>query len=217
MLLFRSLPTVRAICGCPLTWVGASFANKPTVWSANDLERLATGYTGNALFKEAKNETDGAFTIGCGFDYFFANSFTVCTGLSVDYTPAKIKYPKNNADTDINVIFDFWFLNIPLGVHYFGKYFACGAGLYFDLVLSDSGKVEFGNYPISIKTKDLDFSNDVGIFVDLGVHFNITERMDIALTGRFKNGFTKVYSKDDLITDIKMRSLFFILSLGFKL
>jgi hypothetical protein len=164
---------------------------------------------------EESDEGDLAYSIGVMYDYFVFDKFSVTVGLSYDNNPLSYKYPKRTASNDLEINMKFAFITIPLGVHYyFFEHLLFGGGLYLGIPVRDDFEVKYG---YSKASDELPTDNDIGMFFDLGYNFNINDQHNILLSMRYKHGLSKVYSDDDMITNIKIRTLYILqVAYGYK-
>jgi hypothetical protein len=148
-------------------------------------------------------------------DYFIIDRLAITIGLYYEHSPVKYTYPKRSSIYDLEITGDFSFLTIPAGVHYFftGWFFA-GGGFYFGSTLNEEFEIKYG--PISASDK-FQTNNDLGMFFDVGGNFAITEKASILASLRYKHGLSKVYDRDDIITNIKMRAFMINAAYGIKL
>jgi hypothetical protein len=171
----------------------------------------------STLFNNAEESTDGglAYNIGVMYDYFVFDRFSVTFGLSYDSNPVSYKYPKRTAANDLEIDIKFAFITIPVGVHYyFFDHLLVGGGMYLGIPVRDDFEMKYGSAKAS---DELTTNNDFGMFFDLGYNFDITEQHNILLSMRYKHGFSKVYSDDDMITNIKLSTLYILqLAYGYK-
>jgi len=176
---------------------------------------LGAGLFGDAtLFKDAESEMSFAYSIGAMFDYFIIDNLSITTGLSYDKTPYKFKYPRNTALNDLEISMDFAFITIPIGIHYYyDELLLVGGGFYYGIITSDDSEIKAGSYKEDVKLKT---NNDLGLFFDLGLNFNVSENGNLLTYIRYKRGITDVYDEEDIITNIKMRSILLNIAYGIK-
>lgn len=186
--------------------------------SSSDADAMSGSYlrtTSGSTFKNAESESSSAYNIGAMFDYFIIDRLAVTVGLYYESSPVKYTYPRRSAAYDLELTGEFAFLTIPAGAHYFfTDWFFLGGGFYIGLPVRDDFEVELG--PASGST-ELQTNNDFGLFLDIGGNFAIRENGSILVGLRYKRGLAKVYDKEDIITDIKMRSFMLNLAYGIKL
>jgi hypothetical protein len=189
--------------------------------SSSDAEAWSGRDVGDAvlsdptLFNDADSENSFAYSIGVMFDYFIIDKLALTAGLYYECLPVKYTYPKRSAAYDLEFSGELISLTIPAGAHYFfTDWFFLGGGLYFGLPVSDDVETKFGPNSAS---SELQTNNDIGLFLDIGCNFAITESGSILASLRYKYGLTKVYDEDDIITDIKMRTFMVNLAYGIKL
>ncbi len=71
----------------------------------------------------------------------------------------------------------------------------------------------YHRYKEDVKLKT---NNDLGLFFDLGLNFNVSENGNLLTYIRYKRGITDVYDEEDIITNIKMRSILLNIAYGIK-
>ncbi len=180
--------------------------------SGSDMGVLMGG--NSSLFKNGENDVSFAYSIGAMFDYFMTDSLALTSGLSYDRSPYKLTYPKNTATEDLEFTVDFAFLTVPIGFHYYYENFLLiGGGFYFGKTISDDSELKYGSTKEDVK---LETKNDIGLFLDLGLNFELSETNNILAYVRYKRGLSNVYDEEDVVTDIKMRTLTLNLAYGIK-
>lgn len=178
------------------------------------------GYSGmdEKSFNDWEDGDAYAYSFGIGLDWFLGNSIALYVGLSYDKTPVDIKFPRRVADSDHTYKFDLSYRTAAAGVHYYGKFLVAGIGGYYDDLLK--GKLIFDGGSGKQEIPGVKFSDDVGVFVDLGLHFGLSEKFDLAFLLRTKFGSKTIYDypDDDVITNMSdLASAFFSVSLGYTL
>lgn len=189
---------------------GISFAEYKA-WSGSELGLFLMGDP--TLFKNDEYAYPVLWGAGVMVDYFISGNLAFTCGLSYDHSEFRTEYLLNGPyGEDLTLRVDFNFLTVPVGVHYyFSEYFLAGGGLYLGRLISDDFYVndESGG---SIGGHD-----DIGIFLDMGLNFNITDSNSIMAFVRYKHGLVKVYDEEDIVTDIKLRTVTVNLAMGFRL
>ncbi|MDR3237176.1 MAG: outer membrane beta-barrel protein [Spirochaetia bacterium] len=193
--------------------LGAS-SGTATVWSGADLSYYLTNGSNTTWFKDGTTKYSFAWSIGCGFDYFFNDSVSLTTGLSYDSVPFKVVYEKNTFISDCEITFKLSYLTIPLGVHWYPSIFMIGGGLYYGLTLSNDAKIKVGS---SSENFSADTSSVLGFFIDAGVNLDVANG-NLLLFAKFRSDLTYAYTEDgDLVTDVKTRAFTINAAYGFKL
>jgi opacity protein-like surface antigen len=192
---------------------GSSFSGADAI-SGSDLGTMMNPPS-STYWNNADSETSFAYNIGAMFDYFPIDKLALTVGLYYEHTPVKYTYPKRTLSYDFEFTGNFSFLTIPAGVHYFfTDWFFLGGGLYFGLPVNDDVEIELGPASGSL---ELQTNNDIGLFLDIGGNFAVTENGSVLVSLRYKYGLTKVYDKYDMITNIKMRTFMINVAYGIKL
>ncbi len=195
----------------PTFGIGMSNASGKA-WSGAQVGEFING--DSSLFKNAESKQSLCWNFGASFDYFFNESLALTSGLLYESKPFKVVYPKNTAAKDLELTGNFKFLTIPLGVKYYIGMFFFGGGAYYSLFLSNNAEVKYGS---SSSGGDLENTkNDLGIFVDLGMNFNITDNTNLLVFGRYQRGLVNVYEENDMLTNIKMTAITLNISYGIK-
>jgi len=169
----------------------------------------------STLFKDGENQVSFAYNFGFVFDYFITDSLSFTSGLTYDSTPYKMKYPKNTATEDLEFEMDLTFLTVPIGAHfYIEDLLIIGGGFYYGIILSDDGKISYGSNSVDA---ELNTNNDLGLFLDLGLNFNLSETNNIIAFIHYKRGLVNIYDEEDIITDIKVRAITINVAYGIKI
>ena len=179
----------------------------------SDVGILANHPDGASAWNDVESgEAELAYNVGAMLDIFVMDKFAITFGLSYDYNPVSYKYPKRIAPNDLEINMQFAFLTVSAGTHYyFFDHLVVGGGLYLGIPVSKRFET---SYDIASASDNLPLKNDIGLFLDLGYNFNIGDHHNILLSMRFKNGFTKIYTDTDIITNIKMAT-FYILQVAY--
>lgn len=191
--------TVRFIFSGGIGASGASY----TAWTGRDVGIFIAGDP--TLFRDGESEVQTAWNIGIGADYFFNQTLSLTAGLYYDSKPLKFVYPRNTALNDLVFEANAAFITVPMGlrVHLNGFFF--GGGLYAGFLVNDDVDIKAGD--VTIATGELDGNSEFGLFVDVGVDFSVSEKGSILVFVRYEHGLSYYYNKEDIITDIKTRSL----------
>ena len=171
-------------------------------WSGSDLGNYLGGDP--TLFNDAEAEADSAVNFGGDFIYFISN-VALTTGLMYERKDFIITYPKNTASTDLKYEISSKFLTVPLGLRYYFEIFYLGGGIYYGRALDDADVTATA---VTTAEFELEIDDDFGIFFDFGANYLFTETIGIDVYLRYEHGISEIYSENDLITDIKTRTLF---------
>lgn len=159
------------------------------------------------LVDDAETRPGGAVNFGADFNYFLAENLSLLGGLYYDYRSFKTVYPKNTSTDDLEISFDFSFLTIPVGFRYYADILLLGGGLYYGILLTADGEAKAGSTTLSEGELE-DTNDDVGIFLDLGLRFDVSETGGFITYLRYKHGLVNVFDEEDVIvTDIKLVDL----------
>ena len=166
------------------------------------------------LWNNAKSEWRLAWNLGVAFDYFLNNNLALTSGLLYESRPFRVVYHKNTAEHDIVLDGNFTFFTIPLGLKYYTNVFYFGGGLYYSILLSNETETKYGS---NTSKDDLEEAkDDFGVFADIGLNFNMSGDNNLLIFARYQQGLVKVYTEEDIITDIKLRAVTLNISYGIK-
>jgi len=197
----------------PLAGFGAS-GGSADCWSG-----ATTGNFINSdptLFKDAEVDPAFAYSIGVAFDYFLTDSLAIVSGLTYDSTPFNMVYERGTAANDLEISMDFSFLTIPAGVHYYiDETILLGGGLYYGILLNDDSEMKYGSNKEDVKLENT--NDDLGMFIDLGLNFNIEDDQNVLVYLKYKQGLTDIYDEDDMVTNVKTRSITINFAYGIKI
>jgi hypothetical protein len=192
--------------------VGINGGSAKTV-SGSDLGYYTTG--DENAFKDSKVEAGVAYNTGVNANYFVFNNLSIMTGLLYESKSLDVKYPKNTSNYDFEAAFVFNFITIPIGLrYYFTDWFFLGAGFYYAM---PAGKAEREYKSSDKEKKSVSAESDYGFLVDLGFSFKITDKINLEFVTRYERGLALVYKKDDIVTDVKLTSLFFNAGVTYRL
>lgn len=126
-------------------------------------------------FKSAECEKAYTKNFTLSAEIFLIDNLALSLGISKEFIEVKIISPKDNAAADAEYLFDFEFMTIPVGIHYYYKMFFLGGGMYRSL-MQDRG-VKVNDYHEDLHgflSKD-----DYGFFIDTGSNIPVTEKLNI--------------------------------------
>ncbi len=192
---------VRLIFSGGLGASGASY----TAWTGRDVGVWMLGDP--TLFNNGESEVQAAWNIGIGAGYYFNETLSLITGLYYDSKPLKFVYPRNTALNDLVFEVNAAFITVPVGLRVHLNAFFFGGGLYAGFLVNDDVDIKAGD--VTIATGELDGNSEFGLFVDVGVDFSVSEKGSILVFARYEHGLSYYYNKEDIVTDIKTRSLQF--------
>jgi len=184
-----------------------------TVWSGADTGDLLLGDT--TLFKDAEQELCASWNLGAGADYFITESVSLYAGFYYDSNLLRYVYERNTALNDLVFEVNADFMTIPLGIHFNTGQFFLGGGVYAGFLVNDDFEIMGGD--VTIATGELGANNEFGIFLDAGIEIPMGERGDLLLFGRYQNGLSYFYNDEDIISDIRTRSLQFNVGYAFSM
>ncbi len=164
------------------------------------------------LWSNAEAEVGTNMFFGLDYGYFLTNNLLAISGLQYASKNFNYRWPKNTYTNDIVLKNTAEFLSVPIGIRNLSySNLFLGGGLYFAFPL---GKMESEMTIDTSVTGDTDIENDIGIFLDFGYDFKLSNSMGLTAAARYELGLTEVYSGDpeeELIANISPRSLYITL------
>ena len=197
----------------PTVGMGISVGNSTALYGEN----LGTIYGNSAYWNNADLETSIAFSVGAAFDYFITDRIALTTGLTYNYFPYQIIWPKKDAIDDAKYRIYFDYLILPLGVRGYFNYFLVGGGLFYALNLTS----DFENqnpYDTSNKGSIKEAKNLFGFFIDLGLNYELSETKNLQLYIKLIQSITNTNGDNsDILKNIKQRVYTINIAYGVKI
>jgi len=175
---------------------------------------LKAGYGvsfGNNVYEDAMPQPIAVWNLGLAFEYYPIKELTSSIPLDISFN-AELLYEKQpisyKTDYDVKMNFNFTYITIPVGLRIiFSDFFLIGSGLYYAKTLKSNSTLD--SVPVGPL---VDVKDDIGLFVDLGLKFNMFETNSLMLYIRPKLGFVELekYNK------VKTQAITFNAAYGFK-
>ena len=197
----------------PNLYLGASTADC-TAWSGSSLGGFFFGDT--TLWDDPTIEADTSGGVGISYRYFFNSNMALTTGLNILYKSFSVNYPANTAIDDLTISYGTTYTIVPVGVRAYFELFFIGAGFYYGFASDADVEMTYTTiFGQESEKTTLDFNNDFGLYIDLGLDIPLSEIMSLEIGMRYEHGLSTVYKEEnDLVTDIKTRALLFNVGLG---
>ena len=134
---------------------------------------------------------------GVSLEYSFKDNIIFNAELLYEYQPLFYKDRRAN----ITYIYDFSYITIPAGIRFiFAERFLVGAGLHYSFKINSAHSAKSRNVKISLEPLPNE-QNDIGIFVDIGLNFKLSETNNLSAYFRVKHGFIDVIKDTKIIAN----------------
>ncbi len=193
-------------------YLGVSGASA-TAWNGSMVGFMADNDP--TLWGDASQEIGGAGGAGIAYRYFVNENMAIATGLSFIYKSFSVVYPAITAIDDLTIDYGTTYLIIPFGVRVYLDYFYFGGGVYYGLAGDTEAELTVTTfYGKETEKQTLNFNDDFGLYVDLGLDIPLSPELGLELGMRYERGLKEVYTEEDIVTNIKTNAFLFNVGLS---